>query len=304
MYALLGPRKPSQQAPVVTARRIAIHSTFMPASCPTSTDLALRPLRPGDEEALLAIFAATREPERQQLGWSGPEWDAFIRQQFAAQHAQYMRGYANPTFSLVLRGGEVVGRLYVDRTPAEIRIIDIALLPAHQRQGMGGRLLRALAEESDACGIPMGLHVEKNNPILGAYERLGLQAREDRGVYLYMQRPPQPPHLPGLDAFAACAGSTFELHDPVQLGCTAPLAMLRLERATARHGRVAFSLSLNFTGPDIGCPAHATYLLAHPVLGRFPLFLGPVMGGVAGVIHYQATLTRLVPPPEETTPHE
>ena len=78
----------------------------MPASYPASTDFALRPLRPGDEEALLAIFAATREPERPQLGWSGPEWEAFVRQQCAAQHAQYMRGYANPTFSLVLRGGQ------------------------------------------------------------------------------------------------------------------------------------------------------------------------------------------------------
>lgn len=251
---------------------------------------------------MLAIFAATREPERQQLGWSGPEWDAFTRQQCAAQHAQYMRGYANPTFSLVLRGGEVAGRLYVDRTSAEIRIIDIALLPAHQRQGLGGRLLRALAEESDACGIPLGLHVEKNNPILGAYERLGFRAQADRGVYLYMQRPPQPPRLPALEAFAACVGSTFELHDPVQFGCAAPLATLRLERATARQGRIAFSLSLNFTGPDIGRPAHATYLLAHPVLGRFPLFLGPVMGGAAEEICYQAVINHLNLPPEEEMP--
>jgi GNAT superfamily N-acetyltransferase len=283
----------------------------MPAHRTTPGPLALRPIQPGDEEALHAIFAATREAERQQLGWSGPEhsaaWDAFTRQQFAAQHAQYMRGYANPTFSLVLHGGsgdDVAGRLYVDRTPAEIRIIDIALLPAHQRQGLGGRLLRALAEESDACGIPLGLHVEKNNPILGAYERLGLQAREDRGVYLYMQRPPQPPRLPGPDALAASTGSAFELHDPAQLGCAAPLATLQLQRATQRQGRGVASLTLDFAGPGIGRPAHATYLLAHPLLGRFPLFLGPVMGGAAGQVHYQATLTRLVPPPEETATHE
>ena len=221
-----------------------------------------------------------------------------------------MHAYANPSFSLVLCGGNdgqegaVVGRLYVDRTPTEIRIIDIALLAAHRGRGIARQLLQMLVDESDACGIPLGLHVEKNNPILGYYQHLGFQSQADRGVYFYMQRPPQPPRLPGLDAFAACAGSTFELHDPAQLGCTVPLAPLRLERATTRQGRVAFSLSLDFTGPDIGRPAHATYLLAHPQLGRFPLFLGPVMGSAAGEIHYQATLTRLVPPPEETTPHE
>ena len=168
----------------------------MPAHRTPPGPLALRPIQPGDEEALHAIFAATREAERQQLGWSGPEWDAFTRQQFAAQHAQYMRGYANPTFSLVLHGdsgGAVAGRLYVDRTPEEIRIVDIALLTRHRRQGIGRLLLQALADESDASGIPLGLHVEKNHPILGYYQHLGFQVQADRGLYLYMQRPPRPP---------------------------------------------------------------------------------------------------------------
>ena len=176
--------------------RIAPHTTSMPASCTASCSLALRPLRPGDEEALLAIFTSTREQERQQFGWSAQAWDAFIRQQFAAQHAQYMRAYTNPTFSLVLRGGEegeVAGRLYVDRTPEEIRIVDIALLTRHRRQGIGRLLLQALADESDASGIPLGLHVEKNHPILGYYQHLGFQVQADRGLYLYMQRPPRPP---------------------------------------------------------------------------------------------------------------
>src|SRR5256885_741959 len=114
--------------------------------------LALQPIGSGDEAALLAIFASTREQEREQFGWPEEQWNAFIRQQFMAQHTQYSTAYANPSFDLVLRDGEIAGRLYVDRSPQEIRVVDIALLPRHRRQGVGRQLLQALTDESDALG--------------------------------------------------------------------------------------------------------------------------------------------------------
>ena len=275
--------------------------SFMPDHPYPPDFLVLRSIQPGDEEALHAIFASTREAERQQFGGGTPEWDAFTRQQFAAQHAQYMHGYTNPTFSIVLRGGQaqIAGRLYVDRTPAEIRIVDIALLPAHRRQGLGGRLLRALADESDASGIPLGLHVEKNNPILSAYERMRFQVQSDRGVYLYLQRPPAQP--PDMEDLAAQAGTDFQLSLPGGDGSL--LATLRLQEAAHRQGAHGPGWSLRFTGPDVGRSAHATYTLAHPRLGRFPLFLGPVMDGAAGEMCYQAIVTRRTPPtPKEPIP--
>lgn len=256
---------------------------------PLGAGVALRPIQPGDEAILLGIFASTREDERQQLGWDAPAWDAFIRQQFAFQHAQYMRAYANPAFSLVLHGGEVAGRLYVDRGPDEIRIVDIALLPPYRRQGIARLLLQMLADEADAGGLPLGLHVEKNNPILGWYRRLGFAEQADRGVYLYLQRPPVTP--PGIEDWAAQAGTDFQLCLP-----GGDAATLRLQDAAHRQGAQGTTCSLRFTGPDIGRPAHATYTLAHPRLGRFPLFLGPVMGGVAGEVCYQAIVTRPIPP--------
>src|SRR5256885_142733 len=102
--------------------------------------LALQPIGSGDEAALLAIFASTREQEREQFGWPEEQWNAFIRQQFMAQHTQYSTAYANPSFDLVLRDGEIAGRLYVDRSPQEIRVVDIALLPRHRRDRKSTRL--------------------------------------------------------------------------------------------------------------------------------------------------------------------
>lgn len=161
------------------------------SSCADRTfRLALRPIEAGDRELLFRIYASTREAERQLLDWAPAQWEAFLRQQFGFQHDQYMVAYDNPSFDLVLLEDEPVGRLYVDRSNDEIRIIDIAILSEFRCRGIGGRLLHALIAEAEAGGRFLGLHVEKNNPILDFYRRLGFQEVADRGVYLYMTRQP------------------------------------------------------------------------------------------------------------------
>jgi ribosomal protein S18 acetylase RimI-like enzyme len=250
--------------------------------------LALKPVDSGDEAALLAIFASTRQEEREQFGWPESQWDAFIRQQFIAQHTQYSTAYANPSFSLVMRGGEVAGRLYVDRGSQEIRVVDIALLPAHRRQGVGRQLLQDLIDESDALGIALGLHVEKNNPILDFYRHLGFVTEADRGVYWYMCRPARPATGPDAEDFSLLVGTDFRLH----LDGLASVA-LHLQDAHTVQGLHTRTCSLYFTGPDIGRPAHDTYQLFHERLGRFALFMGPVMGAPAGQVGYQALYTRV-----------
>ena len=271
----------------------ALASDSRPRVAPAN--LALRPIQPEDEALLLAIFASTREEERQLLGWPDAAWDAFVRQQFSFQHTQYQTAYANPSFLLVLCDGEVAGRLYLDRNPSEIRLVDLALLPAWRRRGIGRLLLESLVVESDANGIPIGLHVERNNPILGYYQRLGFQLEADKDVYLYLRRPSALGPLPPAQDFAPWVGTDFVLVLP--RGASA--ASLRLVEVTPWKGQRNQVCSLHFTGPDIGRPAHDTYTLVHPHLGRFPLFLGPVTGGAAGDLSYQAVITRLNPLPEE-----
>jgi ribosomal protein S18 acetylase RimI-like enzyme len=82
------------------------------------------------------------------------------------------------------------GRFYVHRGESEIRIIDIALLPEHRGNGIGSALLRALLSEADAGGKSVTIHVERLNPALRLYKRLGFALAEDKGVYLFLERPP------------------------------------------------------------------------------------------------------------------
>ena len=88
---------------------------------------------------------------------------------------------------VIERDGQAIGRLYVARWEREIRIMDIALLPEHRGSGIGTQLLRELQDEARSSGKSLTIHVERFNPALGLYQRLGFRQIEDKGVYLLME---------------------------------------------------------------------------------------------------------------------
>jgi GNAT superfamily N-acetyltransferase len=152
--------------------------------------LSLRPATPADRDFLLRVYASTREQELAQVPFSAAEKAAFLEQQFAAQSVHYERGYTDLSYDLVLVDGEPAGRLIVSRWPAEVRVVDIALLPEHRGHGVGGRLMRPVLDEADERGVKASIHVEQGSPALRFYRRLGFAAIEDRGIHLLMERPP------------------------------------------------------------------------------------------------------------------
>jgi ribosomal protein S18 acetylase RimI-like enzyme len=152
--------------------------------------VALRPVEPGDEELLFRIYASTRADELAVVPWDDAQKLAFLRAQFDAQHRWYREHYASGSSDIVVIDGEPGGRLYVFRGEAEIRIVDIALLPEQRGNGAGTALLRDLLAEADAAGKRVTIHVERFNAALRLYERLGFKVTEDKGVYLLLQRSP------------------------------------------------------------------------------------------------------------------
>ena len=48
-------------------------------------------------------------------------------------------------------------------------------------------LLRGLQSEAAAAGKPLRIHVERFNPALRLYERLGFRLVEDHGLYLFLE---------------------------------------------------------------------------------------------------------------------
>lgn len=152
----------------------------------------LTPITPADSEVLLRIYAGTRAEELAGVPWTDDQKDAFLRQQFAAQHAHYQEHYPGASFDVIRVDGRPCGRLYVARWPREIRLMDVALLPECRNTGLGGRILAALLDEARRATLPVTIHVERMNRALRFYERLGFRMKEDKGVYLFLEWSPAP----------------------------------------------------------------------------------------------------------------
>ncbi len=148
----------------------------------------LRPAGEGDTELLFEVYASTREEELAPVPWDATTKEAFLRQQFAAQDTYYRATFSDASYDLILDGEQAVGRLYVNRGEEAWLVIDIALLPAHRRRGIGTQLMVQLIAEAEAANKPIQIHVEHLNPARRFYERLGFREIEEQGIYLLMER--------------------------------------------------------------------------------------------------------------------
>jgi ribosomal protein S18 acetylase RimI-like enzyme len=149
--------------------------------------ITLRPVGAADEPFLVDVYASTRPDELAALAAVPGAAAAFARSQSSLQQRAYAATYPGASFDLVLVDGRPAGRLYVDRSDTEIRLIEIALLPPFRGAGIGTRLLGMLLAEAEARGVAVVLHVAARNPAERLYRRLGFAVAEPGEVHLLMR---------------------------------------------------------------------------------------------------------------------
>src|ERR1039458_6284914 len=130
--------------------------------------VSLRPESPGDESFLYAVYASTREEEL-----ALTNWDETMRQGYRSM-------FPAGEFWIIELDGKPAGRMVIHRDAAELRVVDLALLPAHRNQGVGTFLLRQLCAKADK---PVRLSVLQHNRALRWYARLGFVKTGELGFY-------------------------------------------------------------------------------------------------------------------------
>jgi ribosomal protein S18 acetylase RimI-like enzyme len=168
-----------------------------PASDTTTFAVTLRPVTDDDRAFLVDVYESTRDEELSQVDWAEGQREAFVRMQFDAQDAEYRQRNPGGTFDVIEVGRRPAGRLYVDRRPGDIRIVDIALLPEFRGCGVGGQLIARLMDEAAASNRKLSIHVEIHNRAARLYTWLGFAEMADLGVYRRMEWPaPSAPETP------------------------------------------------------------------------------------------------------------
>jgi len=176
---------------------------FLGAASQLPSGVRLREADSGDQDFLAALYASTRAEEMARVtAWTGEQKQAFLRSQFDLQDQHYHQHYPGAERLLIEEGGAPVGRVFVNVTRTEIRVMDVALVPVARGRGIGSALMKRLLEFADRAALPVTLHVEPFNPALRMYERQGFALVEMRGIYQFMRRPVAAGHVAFRDAIS------------------------------------------------------------------------------------------------------
>lgn len=157
----------------------------------------LRPETEADVPFLRQLYISTRwEEVSAAADWSDAQKIAFLESQFALQRHHYLNHYANSSFDVIEQHRLPAGRLYLDRQERTLLIVDIALLPQWRGRGIGTALIEAVFAEARQAGKEVSISVEKFNPALRLYQRLGFRPYAEDDVYWFMYWSAQAPQTP------------------------------------------------------------------------------------------------------------
>ena len=152
--------------------------------------VSLRPARPADDAFLLALFEAAR-PHLVQIDLPPAEKQALVVWQFEAQRQDYERRFPDATKQIILRQGNPVGLLWRHDSDAEIRLLDIALMPANRNAGIGTTLLNRLKQQAENAGKPLRYTVQQSNQAaLRLYLRRGFTPVLEMAGHILMEWQP------------------------------------------------------------------------------------------------------------------
>jgi GNAT superfamily N-acetyltransferase len=148
--------------------------------------LSLRAAKSEDEPLLLEIYAGTRLEELKSVPWDDNQKRAFFKTQFDARQQQYRDVYRRSIDYIILQRGQPIGRILIENREHYVALVDIALLPEHQKAGLGTLLMEALLRKAANQDSMIGLHVLKTSAAVRFYERLEFRISGDDGTYLEM----------------------------------------------------------------------------------------------------------------------
>ena len=137
--------------------------------------VALRAITPDDNAFMAILFAAGRQQELAAFPFNEQQKQQFLHSQFVAQYQHYFSAYNTERFRLITAAGEPIGRYLSARDSTGLHLVDIALLPAWQRQGIGQALLLALLAEARQQQLTVSLHVQPGGHVQRWYQRLGFE---------------------------------------------------------------------------------------------------------------------------------
>jgi ribosomal protein S18 acetylase RimI-like enzyme len=114
-----------------------------------------------DDEPFLRTLQASALPEFE--GWPDELRATFLAQQFEARRRGYEAAFPDSQQEVILLAELPVGAVWLDWSQEGCRIVDLAILPEHRRQGVGRNVLMDVLEEAGRAGVPARARIDRTN---------------------------------------------------------------------------------------------------------------------------------------------
>lgn len=155
--------------------------------------LHVRPVEATDERFVYELFCSVRGIEFEYAELSLAEKEQFLRSQFQAMHGTYAQRFPDGKHYIVVNQGEDIGRIYVNESNEEIRLLDVIIHPNQRNQGIGSQLMQQMIQHSEQTGKAIRFYVWQTN-YAGQrfYERHGFKQIRNDNAYLLFELIPTP----------------------------------------------------------------------------------------------------------------
>ena len=137
--------------------------------------LALREAGEQDQHFLDALYATSRE-DLAPPGVDAAALMPLLKMQQQMQQAGFRNNFPNARHRILESAGQPIGRVVVDASPTDLRLVDIAILPQARRAGAARAVLLAMQSAARHQRLGVSLAVSKTNQAARAlYLALGFQ---------------------------------------------------------------------------------------------------------------------------------
>ncbi len=122
----------------------------------------LRSVHERDQEFIDILYRSTRE-DLLMLPMEPAFIDNLVRSQQQIHALGVQRNYPNAQTKILESQSQALGRMIFEHTTGDIRLIDIAVLPSAQRQGLARYMVQYLQQMAGSHQASLSLRVVKNN---------------------------------------------------------------------------------------------------------------------------------------------
>ncbi len=163
-------------------------------------NFTLRPAEAADDDFLFRLFRDTKIGILHMAQIPEAQIPALIAFQHQSRAHTYRTLYPAAVNSIIEWSGQPIGLLIEHDEGDTVYVVDVELMPEHQRQGLGTALMRAVMDEWAARGRGIRVKVAvENEPSLALWRKLGfVETGLDPSYYLGMRWDP-----PGREPVAA-----------------------------------------------------------------------------------------------------